>query len=136
MQKVPEKLKKLIVDAARRHAWNIGVSNFVINYMEKDEEGFSGGDRPNKMASMTTDRRYLTGMLRIFPCAVRQWKREGDAFMEQLVAHEVAHLATQHLYQMAYSVYKDEGETRDAWETLTETVGRMSCRIDKQLRKK
>lgn len=133
---IPRKLKKLVLDALRRHAWNIGVSHYTgdILYMSENEKG---GDRPDMdvQASMHVDRRYLKTTLKIFPAAIKRWEKEGDAAVEEMVAHEVAHIATQHMMDLAVSCYKDEGETKDAWETLTTVIGKMSEKIS-ELQKK
>jgi hypothetical protein len=57
---------------------------------------------------------------------MRAWKDKDFETIKTIIHHEVAHLATQHLFDIATAVYKDEGETRDAWETLTTVVGRLS----------
>lgn len=134
-QKIPQKLKKLVLEALRRHAWNIGVSHFRgdILWMQEDKKNEEG---ELISAEMRVDRRYLNATLKIYPIAIKDWQERGDEHMESVVAHEVAHIATEHLRQMAISTYKDSGELEDAWETLTEVVGRLSTQIDNLLRKK
>lgn len=125
---VDPKLKKLVLASLRKHSWNLGVSNYKgdVLYMEED--------LPEKEESMVNaciivNRRYLHFTIQIFPYFIKNWKERGDEFADAVIAHEVAHVVTQHLYDMATSVYKDEGEVQDAWESLTETVGRLSCQI-------
>lgn len=132
---VPQKLKSLVRDAIKRHVWNMGVSLYQgdIIYMANDEVRTRGGDL---MAEMDVDRRYLKATLKIYPVAIKRWKEDGDDFIEHLVAHETAHIVTQHMMDMATSVYKDDGEMKDAWETLTEIIGRMSLNIDNNQKKK
>lgn len=129
---VPKKMKALVIAAIKRHAWNIGVSHYTgdILYMEEDckkGEYFT-------LASADVDRRYLRATFKIYPELIKRWEREGDQYVEDAIAHEVAHIATQHLYDVAVATYRDEGEMKDAWETLTEVVSRLSIKLDKQLR--
>lgn len=133
------KLKKLVLDALRRHAWNMGCSFYEGDILYMNEPDHRGQDT---MASMGVDPCYLKAILRIFPSAVQEWEKrekekkgEGDKYMELVVAHEVAHIVTEPLYLKAVSVYKNEGETEDAREALTETIGRLSVALEKQLRK-
>lgn len=134
-QKPPKRLKKLVLEAVKRHAWNIGVSHFKgdILWMKEDKKTEEG---ELVSAEMQVNRRYLTSTLRIFPVAIKDWEERGDEYMEEVIAHEVAHLATEHLRQMALSTFKDSGELDDAWETLTEVVGRLSTKVDRLIRKK
>ena len=135
--KVPEKLKKLVIDCVRRHAWNIGVSHYVgdILWMEEDKKSDDRGDS-SIHGEMTTDRRYLKGTIKIYPAAIKAWEMDGNPTIEELISHEVAHLATQHLYDIATARYCDDGEMKDAWETLTTIVGRLSLKLDRELKKK
>jgi hypothetical protein len=127
---VPKKLKALVIDACKRHAWNIGVSNYRadILYMEDDEKY----DDSCTLASCNVDRRYLHATIKIFPEAIRRWESEGNQMIEHMIAHEVAHIATQHFYDVATARYCDTGEMKDAWETVTEVRGRLSERLDQK----
>lgn len=132
---VPKKLKNLVKDLIRRHAWNMGVSHYMgdIIYMQKDK---SRDDDGTTLAECRVDRRYLTASFRIYPAAVKEWKERGDVAMEEVIAHEVAHILTDHLHYLAICCYKDEGETKDAWESLTSSIARISEKLDKELKKK
>lgn len=134
---IPLKLKKLIKDAAKRHAWNIGVSHYECSiwYMKEDIDP-RDGNRGHVVAEALVDRRYLTLAIRIYPCAIEHWKKDGDEYMEDVVAHEVAHAATEHFKDMAYATFKDDGELKDAWETCTQVIARLSVNLDKYKRGK
>src|SRR5258707_814799 len=94
---IPKKLKKLVIDSVKRHAWNIGVSHYTgdILYMEKDKENCEGDIT---LAQCNVDRRYLRATIKIYPALVRRWKTDGDQYVEDTIAHEVAHIATQHMF--------------------------------------
>lgn len=130
---IPMKLKKLVVDSAQRHARNIGVSHYTMDilYLENDKKTRDGDF---VLASCSVDRRYLKATLSIYPHLIKHWRNDGDQEMENAIAHEVAHIATQHLFEVATATYRDEGEMKDAWETLTEVVARLSIKLDKELR--
>lgn len=122
-------MKKLIISLAQKHAWNIGVSNYEIDihYMQ-DDKHIEDRDA-SVLGEMTTDRRYLKGTMKIYPAAVKKWKEHGDKILDDVVSHEIAHLATQHFYDVATARYCDDGEMKDAWETVTEVISRLSRRI-------
>lgn len=130
--KVPDKLKALVLDSVKRHAWNIGVSHYVgdILWMEEDKKH----DDTYTHAEMDVDRRYLRATLKLFPIFIELWKTDGNQYVENTIAHEVAHCATAHLYHVATARYCDDGEMQDAWETLTETLSRVSVKLDAERR--
>ena len=80
--------------------------------------------------------RYLTVTVRIHPYLVNHWKKKimSDEEVHEIIAHEMSHVATHHLYVLATSVYKDSGETKDAWESLTTIIGRLVHEVDKRRR--
>jgi hypothetical protein len=129
MQKVNSRLKKLIREYSKKHSWRMGVSNYLIDvfYMENDQPKEDGYNPP--FAEMTVDRRYLKATMKIYPICEKEWKERGDKFLEEVVAHELAHILTSHLYTLATCTYKDEGEMKDAWESLTESISRLSLEI-------
>lgn len=128
---VSKKLKKLVREYSQIHAWNMGVSNYLLDvfYMEEDKPKDDGYEPP--FAEMTVDRRYLKATMKIYPICEREWKERGNKFLEEVVAHEMAHILTFHLYWLATVPYKDEGEMKDAWESLTESISRLSMGIKK-----
>jgi hypothetical protein len=134
---VNPKLKKLVLDALKHHAWNLGVSEYQGNifYMEEDEKREDGC---LLHANITVDTRYLKATIRIFPCAIKEWetrekesKGEGDKFINGIIAHEVSHIITQPMFDLAVATYKNEGELKDAWESLTERISRLTIALDK-----
>jgi hypothetical protein len=128
-QKVNRRFKKLVRESFQRHAWNMGVSHYVADIFYMCDDKLSDGHHVH--AEITVDRRYLKVILKIYPEAIVDWQENGDKTVDALVAHECAHLLTQHLYDVATACYRDEGEMKDAWETLTESVGRLSMQIKK-----
>lgn len=122
-KKVSPKIKKLIRDLIRRHAWNIGVSEYVgdIYYMEDDKD--------QVYAECTVDRGYLKAIFTIYPRTLNEYKKNGNEWLSGIIAHEVAHIATAHMYELATGAYKTVEEMKDAWESLTERIGRMSGKI-------
>lgn len=132
---IPKALKDLVRDSIRRHAWNIGVSHFQgdIRYASSPKEKHECYAVTH--ADTNTDRRYLRATFTFYPAFVDVWRKDGNAYVEKVVAHEVAHLATQHFFDVATATYRDEGEMKDAWETCTEIIGRLSLKVDDQLHK-
>lgn len=130
MRKIDKKLKAFVIDQCQKAAWNIGVSHFHIDilYQKEPKKSEDGND---VLGEMSTDRRYLKGTLRISPLVEDMWRRGEKNEVKDVIHHEIAHLATQHLYDVGTATYRDEGEMKDAWETLTTVVGRMSLLLDK-----
>lgn len=126
--------KEYIVSRFRKHAWNIGVSNYQVDFHYMDEACESdhkdGAFDHITNAEINVDRRYLHATIKIYPKVWREmWEKGDKKRIDEVVAHETAHIATQHMMTLAVSCYKDEGETKDAWESLTEVVARLSCNL-------
>lgn len=134
---IPPKLKFLVREYVKKHAWYIGVSHFTVDimYMVDDKKSERGGD---VVASMATDLSYLTGTLCIYPYLIERWKKDGDVFLEEAIAHEVSHMATEKLYYIGTARYINDGEIESAREELTTTVARLSMELsqrNKELKK-
>ena len=127
--KIPEKLKALVAASIKQHALNMGVSHYEIeiNWMEKDVMDENGGELLGKM---TTDLRYLTGFLNLYPAFVERWEKTGNEEADATIAHEMAHVLIAPLSVLAEKRYITEDEFKDAWESITEKTGRMSCKIN------
>lgn len=75
------------------------------------------------------DLRYLTFQMRIYPACIASWEKEGVSAVEEVVSHEMAHIVTQHMMDLATAPYKMRSEMHDAWERLTEKVSRLANKI-------
>lgn len=126
--KVKKEYKKFIKEWIDYYEKELCIYDFNgdINYMSDDEK--EEGRITN--AKVWVDHRYLTANYYIYPNLLNKFKeKDGKEDIKRILAHEVAHLATHKLYHMAISIYKDEGETIDAWENTTERVGRLLYKI-------
>ena len=136
---VPDKLRKMIAEDVQRYLMVLGMNHYrsKVFYMKKDieHEGHSC-EEGRVAAAANVDMRYLSANIRIYPYMVDSWKEKNmdDEDVHEIIAHEVAHIATHHMFRLATSVYKDEGETKDAWESLTTVVGRLAHEVDKRRR--
>ena len=140
---VPDELREMIADDVKKYMHILGMNNYEskIFYLKKE---FASGNyemTPEgavKTASAQVDMRYLTVNFQIYPFLIDQWKKgdmtSGD--VHDIISHEVAHVATNHLYRMATCVYKDSGEMLDSWEALTTIVGRLLNTVERLQRKK
>jgi predicted SprT family Zn-dependent metalloprotease len=134
---VPANFRKLVGTSISDYVKVLGIGNYKVKifYMKKDiheEDQLS-----NTLASTYVDMRYLNSHVNIYPCLVRLWqeKKMDDNEVKEVIAHEISHIATHHMYTLATSVYKDEGEMKDAWESLTTTVGRLIHEVDSHRKK-
>lgn len=98
--------------------------------MTTDKVGSTGEGKV--AAEIKVNRRYLTGLIYIYPRAIDLWKTDGDYFIESTIAHEMAHCLTEHLKDLVYATFKDEGEVKDVWEALTQRIARISLAIPKK----
>lgn len=132
--RVDLKFKRAVKDSLRRHAWNMGVSDYVVDilYMEDDKKPVRDG--MHTLAEIIVDRRYLKATLSIYPLTEKRWRELGNHQLEDVIAHEVAHIATQEMFDVATATYREEGEMHDAWERLTERFSRISMKLDAELR--
>ena len=130
----PVKFKQLVDLAIRDAAWELSVEHYSISFdfpAKNDRRDSSGYGR--SAASTSVGRRYLRARVSIYPWFVEAWKNKEytDQYVREVIFHEVAHVVTQHLYELAIATYRDEGEMVDAWESLTTSVGRLAHRLAK-----
>ena len=124
--------KKLVKSAITDYTETLGFKHYAVDvrWFDQDDTGERGG---SLLAACTTDHRYLTATVKIYPCFEKRWISDGKHlyFIRETISHEIAHIATHSLWYIATSIYKDEGESVDAWESLTTVVGRLLYDIDK-----
>lgn len=126
--KYPEHFKKVVRDSVWdyqkelgfRH-WSIKLRWFTEGKQSDDTHGHSVA------AECYSNHRYLEAEVSIYPRLHEEWLefKKDDQEIRRVIAHEIAHLATHHMWHLLTSTYKDEGESRDAWESLTTIVGRL-----------
>lgn len=136
---IPPKLQKLVSESASRYLKVLGYGNYEVKiYWQKHDapKGVEQRTEGGAAATMTVDQRYLRGMLKVYPYLVNAWinKNLNDQGVEEIIAHEISHIATNHLFTIAVATYKEEGETHDAWEMLTTIVGRLVHEVDMRRR--
>ena len=137
---IPNKLREMIREDVDRYLNVIGMNHYRarILYIRKDtsdEEHHSCGEG-TVAASATVNNRYLRVRVNIYPHLVTEWKKKrmDDEEIHEIIAHEMSHVATHHMYVLATSVYKDDGEMKDGWESLTTIIGRLVHEVDKRRR--
>jgi hypothetical protein len=136
---IPRKLTDMVTTDVERYLDIIGMNHYRTKtiFMKQDDS-----DEPHccgkgsVAAAATVGMRYLTVTVKVYPFLVNQWMKGGmtDEDVHEIISHEMAHVATNHLFYLATSIYKDEGETKDAWESLTTIVGRLVHEVDKRRR--
>lgn len=128
--KIDPEMKKYVRSLIESTLWNIGHSEYVIDieYLKEDK---AAPDRPewNIAAECTVNRRYLRATVRIYPLGQSYWNDGQKQSFREVVVHELAHIATEHMKDLVWSPFKDDGECRDAWESLTTRVADMSMRM-------
>lgn len=132
---VPPALRAYVMTCAQRHAFNLKVEHYQVSitYIEEPKRG---NEEENTAGEMDVQRRYMAANLRLYPCVLQYWKDGKKKLIEEIVAHEYAHLVTQHFIEVATATYRDEGEMKDAWEGVTEVIARLSCTVAKLKMKK
>lgn len=119
------KVRKAVVEMIQRHRRILRQDNYEIDIEYMHEDHKDDTPRRHLKGEMVVDRRYNRATLRLYP---KCYKSDLEQ-IEETVSHEVAHIPTQHVYDLMTACYKDEGETLDAWESLTELVARLSRQI-------
>lgn len=131
---VPNELRVMIADDIKDFTSLLGAGNYKIKtfYCNADAgaeyEKFQGS-----VINATTaiDTRYLTADIKIYPYLVDNWKNKSlsNDDIHSIIAHEVSHIATEVVKNIAIKPFKTEDEVRDAWEMLTTTIGRLLNKI-------
>lgn len=132
---IPTKLRKLIANDVNRYLNILGMNNYMskIFYMKNDAGKDPMMGENDTMASTHVEMRYLTVSVNIYPITVQRWQEKSidDEDVHQIIAHEIAHIATNHMHLLTVAQFKDAGEVTDAWESLTTVISRLMYRIDK-----
>lgn len=98
-----------------------------IRYVPEYKHGHRGG---SVAAENAIDLRYKTSHIALYKACYEDWRRFGDADLENTVAHEIAHIATQALYEIgAEPILHSQEEHRTAWESLTEKIARLAMNV-------
>lgn len=130
---IPVKFRKLVSAAVSSYRATLRFEHWDIKiaYMHEEKE-FTRADSVT-MASCIADPRYLKATIEIYPNLVEKWraKQFNNEEVCRIIAHEVCHIVTQQFIDLAQAVYKDEGEMKDAWESLTTTIGRLVYRLER-----
>ena len=58
-------------------------------------------DEPNTAAHIDTDTRYFQAVLYLMPCLEEIYKEDGKPRVAEILTHELCHLITEPLYEMA-----------------------------------
>ena len=130
--------QNLVTDCVDKYVKILGVSEYDVDFLYVGEDDKKPGREYDSyiLASTSVTRRYLTATIKIYPHLVTRWKKRGREAVEECMAHECSHIATQHVFDLVTSCYKDEGEVLDAWESLTERMGRIAARLGDKSSKK
>lgn len=124
--KISPKLKKLVATKTGEYLKILGFTHYKVHvkFLEEDEKS----QKTDGMvaAKMNVNAKYLECYLKILPFFVRMWEDGED--VSACIAHEVAHLATDQMHYLATTSFKSENELDEAWESLTERIGRLLIR--------
>lgn len=103
-----------------------------VSYAHEDKASDDPGD--DIAATIELNRRYLEGVVTIYPNLVKRWinKKYDENRIREVIAHEVSHIATQHFFDVATARYCDDGEMKDAWEACTTIIGRLVHKLGKK----
>lgn len=130
--------RKMIHVACSDYRQLLGVSDYEIKIVYKDDDRKSTTMRDENgdydvLADCKTDRRYLVATINIYPVLWVKWQKKQTTTEDVLrtIAHECAHIATEHLFTLAVSIYKDSGEMEDAHEMLTERFSRVVYQLER-----
>lgn len=126
--KPPSEAFKVIVRdqvVAALQALGMCMYTFEVSYKKED---LHDSDRGRvTWADIRVDRRYLRANVNVYPVLIREWETKmiDEERLREILTHEVAHISTQHLYDVGRARYCDDGEMMDAWEALTSMVAEL-----------
>lgn len=127
----PKKFRKLVMDAAREYRWLLHREDYTFktSWSHEDEKR---GEEDYCAAKIDVDRRYMMAHMTIYPFVWKDWiaGSKTDEDVKKIVAHEISHMATQHVVNLMYSAFCNENEVKDAWESLTELIGQLLYKLD------
>jgi len=137
---IPKKLRELISEDVNKFSKIAGLTKFKVRILYPDKDNKDNvkiddpdrGERSIVAASTQINLPYLTVDLRIYPFLVEQWENGYfvDDDVNDIIAHEISHIATHRLYQLATASFRTEEELHNSWEELTTLLGRMLNTID------
>ena len=124
----PKKFRDLVFAALKNYSSVLGLNQWegTVVFAFKDCV-----DEPDTRADMNVDIRYRRATMRIYPKLYRDWILNGDNEITDVVAHEVCHILTQPLANLASNAWKTKQEFHDEWEVLTELISRLAIRLYK-----
>lgn len=121
--------KKIVSEGIAEYSKILGLECYQIKvfYENKDKDCKEG----KVNAEISVDHRYLNASMWVYPCLIDEWikNKKTTEEIKDIIAHEVAHLATHKLHWLAECAFKGEEETTDAWEALTTIVGRLLYKV-------
>lgn len=120
----PDHFKEVLREAIKEYRIDLGATVFNIEVRYMDGDDVKDNRKVDTAMGILVGRRYYTATLFVYPRALDVFEKDGEEQFREAVAHEIAHIETQHLFECASSPYKSEEETVDAWERLTTVLGR------------
>lgn len=120
---VDPKLRKFVINCVHKYQNTFELERFDGKIAYIDEDG-------DIAASINVDLRYLNFTISVYRHVEELWKKGNKDRIDQILAHEVSHILTQHMMDLIESPYKNKEEAKDAWESLTETISRMAIKIN------
>ena len=124
----PKQFRDLVHAALKNYSSVLGLNQWegTVIFAFKD-----CADEPDTRADMNVDIRYRRATMRIYPKLYHDWELNGDDEIADVVAHEVCHILTQPLANLASNAWKTKQEFHDEWEALTELISRLALRLYK-----
>lgn len=136
MVKYPEDFKTFVRKCVQEFAWHLKIQHYDVELFFEQKQPAGDEGEVKTAASTKVDRKYLKATIYIYPRTLDEWQFKNKVQIGRIVAHEIAHIATQHLFDLTQTQWKTPTETNDAWESLTEIVARLTHRVTTLANKK
>lgn len=124
------RLKSIVRAAIGDYTLILSIRDYRIDLAWCSEPKSGEREDADLHGEISVDRRYLTATITFYPAFAAKWKRDKSIEdMRAMVAHELAHIATEHMKELIYEPFKGRDEVRDAWESLTSRIANLMTAI-------
>jgi hypothetical protein len=107
--------------------YGIGETTIIVN--SDNRPGHSKRDNGTVVFTITYSTVYRTANLYYYPCALEFFEKKKFKMLTQALTHEIAHILTCRLADIAEHRYTSAREVDEAVEELTETIGQIARKL-------
>lgn len=100
------------------------LDNYSIEYTFQNGE-VPDDEKYRDVAEMNTQISYYRAILTLYPFFLKRMRVYGKNDAVGFIKHELCHILTEPLYELAYTSFKSQKETERVREQLTEKISKL-----------